>query len=135
MECLWWAASCDERFRALDPTHAARRDAAPEGRILPGVHWARNRAGHQQALVVRYQPGSELGRMVIGVSRLGERSDLFWPPAADLPQGRSDFGRAEYERFLQNRPISRTIDALRSWFHGGARSEGPLAFGPPTQWR
>lgn len=132
-ECLWWAVSIDERCDTLEgASYRKRRDADPDGRLLPGVQWARNRTGHDQAMVLRYHPGAELGRLVLDVSALDTSSQLIWRSATDLPPGRGHRQRDVYVKHLEGKPVSGTVAALRRWLHGPARNSPALTFPMPT---
>ncbi|MFF5219562.1 hypothetical protein [Micromonospora sp. NPDC000442] len=92
-EALLWAASLDEGYsELLGETYETARDSSAEGRILPGVRWARNRVAHQQALTLTKVYGSELGHMVLGESQLGVATHMIWRSADELPPGRNDRG-------------------------------------------
>jgi hypothetical protein len=134
-ECLWWADSIDERLEEIEgSSYRDRRDADPDGRLLIGIRWARNRTGHDQAMVLRYRPGAELGRLTLGLSSLGSVSQLLWRSVDELPPGRGRMrGRAEYRSHLQGRPVHGTITAVRRWFDSGARSFGSLTANPPER--
>jgi hypothetical protein len=74
-------------------------------------------------VMVRRQPGAELGSLVLGDSRLGTVTELVWRPGAELPtdpRHPDHEGRRMYEQALQERPVKETIDALRRWFDKAA---------------
>lgn len=122
-EVLLWAASLDEGYtELLGDTYKAARDGSADGRILPGVRWARNRVAHQQALALTKVYGAELGHLVLGESRLGVATHIIWRNADELRPGRNDGGRAVYERDLQGQPIADAVARLQAWFSGPARN-------------
>ncbi|MGW3601915.1 MULTISPECIES: hypothetical protein [unclassified Micromonospora] len=122
-EALLWAASLDEGYtELLRETYETARDGSADGRILPGVRWARNRAAHQQALALTKVYGAELGHLVLGESRLDVATHLIWRNADKIRPGRNDRGRAVYERDLQGQAITDAVARLRAWFSGPART-------------
>lgn len=128
-EALWWAAAFDEGMRELEgETYEHRRDADTDGRVMPGIVFARNRGAHYQALMLRNRYGTELGTWILGKGQLGMTTRLVWRDRAELPQGRSNYGEAVYDRNLEAQPVRDIIGAARRWMHGGARGEGPLFF-------
>lgn len=56
---------------------------------IKGLRWARHRVTHGAlvAAPVDWQYGSELGRLVLGRSRLGTRSHYRWLPRSSVPTG------------------------------------------------
>lgn len=103
-------------------------DADTDGRVMPGIVFARNRGAHYRALMLRNRYGTELGTWILGKGQLGMTTRLVWRDRAELPQGRSNYGEAVYERHLEAQPVRDIIGAARRWMHGGARGEGPLFF-------
>jgi hypothetical protein len=45
-----WACALDERLDSTDATYAARRDADDDGRVLPALHFVRDRLRHRMAV-------------------------------------------------------------------------------------
>ncbi len=130
-ECLWWAVSIDERMHEVEgESYRDRRDRDTDGRLMLGVIWARNRAGHQHAVMTQRQEGTTVGDWVLGVGRLGVETSLLWDDASVIPAGTSDRGRDVYETRMRGRPVYGTIEALRRWINGTMRMAGPLDFGP-----
>lgn len=128
-EALWWGAAFDEGMRELEgETYEQRRDAATDGRAMPGIVFARNRGGHYRALMLRNRYGTELGSWILGKGQLGLTSRLVWRDRAELPPGRSNYGETAYKRHHEAQPVRDTMAGARRWIHGGARGEGPLFF-------
>ena len=47
---VYWACALDERLDSTDATYAARRDADDDGRVLPALHFVRDRLRHRMAV-------------------------------------------------------------------------------------
>lgn len=124
-EVLFWAVACDEGFDSLlegDYRSARNKDAA--GRYLLGMRWARNRMTHQRALLVVHNYGAQLDSAVLDKAVIDTVDHLKWASAADVTQdARYDFGRPEYERLMEGRPISSAIESARSWLISKALNE------------
>lgn len=45
-----WACALDDRLDSTDATYAARRDADDDGRVLPALHFVRDRLRHRMAV-------------------------------------------------------------------------------------
>jgi hypothetical protein len=122
-EVLWWAsrstrATKPEMARAIRAGGTwTRTEALARGAVRSESRWA-SAAGH-----VWRRPGAELGSLVLGVSRLGEVTELVWRPGAERatePRHPDREGRRVYEQALQERPVRETIDAPHRWFSKAA---------------
>jgi hypothetical protein len=57
-EALWWAVSVDEGFTDLDGAgYEQDRDQDTRGQVFRGLRYARNRCGHQRAIVAELKEG------------------------------------------------------------------------------
>lgn len=112
-EALWWSMSIDEGFVALDgDDYRQARDADQDGRILRGIRYARNRTGHQRALILQRNEGLQFPVQFPLVF-----NELVWRSADQLPQGRPDHaGLVAYSRFLQGSPARHSLDQCAAWF-------------------
>ncbi|GAA4010689.1 hypothetical protein GCM10022247_36150 [Allokutzneria multivorans] len=124
-EVLFWARSRDEGFEKLFPsTYRAARQSDDEGSLLPGIQWARNRIGHQRAVVINKHHGTEVGFWVLGEGVLGTRDHMMWSPVAAIPPGTSPFGRDVYESRLAGRDVMEAVNAACMWL-ARAREQFP----------
>ena len=108
-EALNWAASVDIYF--------IEGRAPIQDPLLTGVRFARNRVHHQwaDALVRVESPGMPGVLRATGSSRLlvpppGHQWN--WADVAQLPPGKNDSGRLEYETHLEGRSAEETLLAL-----------------------
>jgi hypothetical protein len=124
-EALWWAVSADDGFEDLArrgcgyrPNVGNYREARGKdqfGRVLPGLRYARDRCGHQRALVA---VEDELRLPFALPAVLGEffrwRSSDQLPPAD--PKFRSEGLRPDYDDLLAGRPASEALESAAKWF-------------------
>jgi hypothetical protein len=125
LEALWWTVTVDEGFESLadsgqsnrsnlgDYRNARNSDA--DGRSLRAVRYARDRCGHQRALVT----GVRLPTLPMPIpSPLGPV--ICWRPSADLPSPDPKFNNPtlqnEYDRLLSGRPAAEALGSVRRWF-------------------
>lgn len=106
-EVLWWAVAVDEPMEDYRPGYEALRAEDKDGRLLPGLRWARNRVSHQRAILFRQESQGPAG--------------LVWVRVEDVPPGRTERGRDIYKEQLAGEPIIDTIGQVRRWFYGDAR--------------
>jgi hypothetical protein len=124
-EALWWTASVDDGLMELsDSSHnyyatpadyQNARDADPNGQIMLGVIYARNRCGHQRAIATTVRlptPGSPIP-MVLGAV-------FTWLPASQLPPPDPAHPntalRQVYDTRLAGQPVEASIGAVKRWF-------------------
>lgn len=124
-EALWWAVSADCGFEDLasaDPGYRANvgsyrqaRGSDQYGRVLRGLRYARDRCGHQRALVA-----VEIGLTfpIALPAAFGEffrwrRSDQLPPPDPKFPSAAL---RPDYDSQLAGRPASLTLESAAKWF-------------------
>jgi hypothetical protein len=123
-EALWWTVSTDEGFTDLaqlpngyraNPRYSDARDSDQFGRVLRGLRYARNRCGHQRALVA-VEKGLSVPFSV--PFTLGEF--FRWRPSSELPAPDAKFsddkGRQIYDTLLAGRPASQALDSTARWF-------------------
>ena len=89
-EALNWIAMIDDRLGESD-------DDSP---ALKGIRFARNVVHHQWADALQFEPGAELGVLMLCVSPLGMPSRWVWRREADLPRSRT--GRDGREEFIHH---------------------------------
>ncbi len=124
-EALWWAVTADDGFEDLARSGygyranvGAYRDARgrdPYGRVLLGLRYARDRCGHQRALVaVEHGLGFPIAFPVV----FGEF--FRWRRSAQLPvSGRrvaSERLRSQYDNLLAGRPAAAALESAAKWF-------------------
>ena len=118
VEALWWTVSLDEEYgKAFGPLYKTERDADERGRVIDGIRLARNRGGHQRALLVEKR---ELTWPIRWPATFG----LFfrWRPVEDLPpadpryEAREKPLRTAYEMWLSGRPADQTVREVLAWF-------------------
>jgi hypothetical protein len=124
-EALWWAVSADDGFEDLARrgsgyrpnvgNYRVARDKDQFGRVLRGLRYARDRCGHQRALVA-VEDGLRLPFALPAV--LGElfrwRSSDHLPPAD--PKFHSEGLRPDYDDLLAGRPASEALESAAKWF-------------------
>ena len=84
-ETLWWIFALDEHYLACGgESYAKFRDHDVNGRVILGLRLARNRVGHQIAVLLEDPPGHA------GLSPdLVTLEQLRWRRLSELPEGRS----------------------------------------------
>ncbi|MBF4602848.1 hypothetical protein [Curtobacterium sp. VKM Ac-2884] len=75
----FWACALDEQLRVTDPTYDARRDANPDGEVLPGIRLLRNAVTHGAVVAVQKAPG-----VVFPIRFPVEFSHLAYRPLEDV---------------------------------------------------
>ncbi|SRR5258708_452482 len=112
-ESIIWLVACDDLLsRSL--AYRTRRDADPDGCTLRGLRYVRNLAVHGDTVIAiaHAQPGAELGRLVLDVSRLDSRSAFGWLPRTKMP----DPGRPPgvgvvpaYDSYVSGKEVSESL--------------------------
>jgi len=136
-ETLWWTVSADDSFEELTDTrvitywrsradYRQARNADESGRVLAGLRYARDRCGHQLALIA-LEDGLRLPFALPNATGQAFR----WRPSAQLPQPRSNSRRAQAERmrpgydtWLAGRPAAMTVESAANWFAHAASEAG-----------
>jgi hypothetical protein len=117
-EALWWATSVDEGFYdVLDQPYRDDRDVDANGKVVFGLVYARDRCGHQRALVTRRTGGISFP---ISFPLAYKPLEFLWRPADELPEhekrpGR-ERGRPEYELYLEGKPAAEALESAALWF-------------------
>lgn len=114
-EALVWIVALDDLLSS-DVKYVAARDADDRWKTVRGLRYVRNRAVHGDAVigVSTSYPGAMLGRMVLGVSRLGSPPTFTWLPrdAMPLPTRPQRPGvEPAYDGHVANRSVSGTLRA------------------------
>jgi hypothetical protein len=88
-ESLVWLAALDDLL-SWSSAFRSDRTTDPAGQTLRGLRYVRNLAVHGEDVVgvTLSYPGAELGRLTLGVSRLGSTSTFTWLSRDDLPAPR-----------------------------------------------
>lgn len=125
LEALWWTVSVDDGFESLAAnSHGYRpnrgdyrnsRDSDADGQVLRALRYARDRCGHQRALVA----GVKLPTLPMTLPAV--LGPVFcWRPSADLPAPDPRFNspalQGEYDRLLAGRPAAAALGSARRWF-------------------
>lgn len=126
-ETLWWTVTVDDGFADLagsgsgyrpnlgDYKNARSKD--PSGRVFLALRYARDRCGHQRALVA-VEDELRFPFIILDVSVLGPF--FRWRPSAQLPPAPPKFPSAklqpEYDNCLAGHPVSQALDAAAKWF-------------------
>lgn len=111
-ECLFWLVALDELAEQVDP--AWRGDSSEVKEQLRGLRCARNAVAHGHSVIAPtgWQPGAELGDLVLGRSRLGAVSIFHWESPDAL--GREAAGQnllAKYRDHVAGRPVMPVLEA------------------------
>jgi hypothetical protein len=101
-EALSWAVSIDELLKF------------PSQVELRGLRFARHRVHHQWADALRLDEGGFSFPMTFPLVFFEWR----WRLATELPKGRDDRGREEYETHLAGRPARVTLRAVDEYLRG-----------------
>lgn len=115
MEALWWARSVDEEFlKEYGPAYTSSRQANPNGRLMDGIRYARNRGGHQRAVAVVNRGWTLPLRLpfVIGTHPRWRRAEEL--PSADNPHHES--GKDVYQNSMAGDPVAITLRHVNEWF-------------------
>lgn len=118
-EALWWAVSLDEGYEKLQGK-AYKDDRAQDvrGMKLLGVRYARNRGGHQRALVVEHHKGGLTVPIRVPIVIPGP--SFRWCAVDKLPPADPGFefpnGRKSYEDHLAGVRASETLAEGADWF-------------------
>lgn len=125
-EALWWAVSVDDGFEDLARNdqsyrpnlgdYRTARNNDREGQVLRALRYARDRCGHQRALVT-----SAWSPIVAALIPKGDALfSICWRTSADLPSPDPRFDsetlRAEYDRLLGGWPADEALWAAKIWF-------------------
>lgn len=125
LEALWWTVTVDDGFESLASNgqgnrpnlgnYRNARDTDVDGRVLRALRYARDRCGHQRALMTRVRlPTIPLTiPFVLGPV-------ICWRPSADLPPPDPRFGNPtlqnEYDRLLAGQFAEAALGSARRWF-------------------
>lgn len=125
-EALWWAVSVDDGFEDLARNdqsyrpnlgdYRAARNNDNEGQFLRALRYARERCGHQRALVTSaWSP-----RVATLVPKSQGLPIICWRTSADLPppdpRFESETLRTEYDRLLAGWQADEALWAAKIWF-------------------
>ncbi len=124
-EALWWTVTVDDGFESLAANsygyrpnvgdYRTARDSDPDGGVLRALRYARNRCGHQRALVATVRLPT------IPMTIPAFLGPVFcWRPSADLPPPDPQFNnetlRREYDRLLAGQPAAAALGSTERWF-------------------
>jgi hypothetical protein len=124
-EALWWTVTVNDGFESLADNgpdyrpnrddYRNARDSDADGQALRALRYARDRCGHQRALVagVKLPTLPATIPMVLGPV-------FCWRPSADLPSPDLRFNspalQGEYDKLLAGRPAAGALGSARRWF-------------------
>lgn len=118
-QAIMWACALDE-FRAKPTSPASLayksfRASDPAGQQMRGVRYARNRALHQAAELVKV-----IGGAVFPVPLAAPFFEIVWRTTIELPPPDASHldpaGETIYIRSLQDQPVRFALDALADFF-------------------
>lgn len=136
-EALWWTVSADDGFADLADSGAiaswpskadyrAARNRDTSGRVLAGLRYARDRCGHQLALVAV----EDRLRFPFGLPNTTGQA-FRWRPSAQIPQpaepGRQNQAqrwRPSYDSLLAGRPAAMAVESAAMWFACASKLAG-----------
>jgi hypothetical protein len=124
-EALWWTVTVDDGFGDLAQhkhgyyldraDYKKARNGDPSGQVLQALTYARNRCGHQRALVVAGSPAGVSGPVSRPLTAM-----LCWRPSGALPppdpKHKNEALRKEYDRLLAGRPARAAVESASRWF-------------------
>lgn len=119
VEALCWAVSADEELSKDDnggknQKYLDDRQKDPDRQLLPAIRYARNRYGHQRALVIEKHNARTYPRRYPSAY-----VTIKWRPAAQLPHGdqpQHNLGQQDYETHLEGRRAEDTLERVAAWF-------------------
>jgi hypothetical protein len=116
-ETLWWIVALDDHYTSVGGEHYRELQRIDQnGRVVPGLRLARNRAGHQLAVLL----ADPTGRSVFEPSEAhgGVSLDqLVWRPSNDLPIGRAHPAQLEsYDEYLANQAVRYSLRRANYFF-------------------
>ncbi|WP_274558960.1 hypothetical protein [Streptomyces spiramyceticus] len=130
VEALWWAVSADEEL--MDYHGRDKRSKYFQERqrfnnadgVLLGVIYARNRCGHQRALIAN-DMSFRFGVPDRGFNQGRFGPAIVWREFNELPQpnrGASSAGAQQYQDHLQDALVMDTLEQVAAWFNRAQQS-------------
>lgn len=105
-ETLWWVFSLDEHYRHhFGKAYEKHRDDDSHGQVILGLRFARNKVGHQLALLVADPSGRSVFDSAANTGfTLGQ---LVWRRSGDIlgAEKQDDPQRRCYDRWLAENPV------------------------------
>ncbi|MFD9538085.1 hypothetical protein [Streptomyces sp. NPDC060010] len=128
-EAVYWGRALDEQLMDADSAYTTAR-GCPEGDVMRGLKWIRNRAAHALPLTVRKSGGLSLPpRVPLTI----EPVTVLWLQADQLPPEPPDRidrkGRAAYNRTFADRPVTEPLEEIAQWFANERSRAGSLFHG------
>lgn len=109
-ETVVWVAALDELLETDDAYQVRKAADVEAAGVMAGIRWVRNRGVHQVAAVHHVVEGRSYPM------RYPKRfASVMWRPSEEVPKGRSDLGRSEYDELLAGRQVWPTIAAARQF--------------------
>jgi hypothetical protein len=124
-EALWWTVTVDDGFEDLaanDPAYRPNlgnyrnaRNSDADGQVLRPLRYARDRCGHQRALIA----GVSVPTIPMTIPAF--LGPVFcWRPSADLPPPDPRFSsedlQREYDKLLAGQPAAAALGSTMRWF-------------------
>jgi hypothetical protein len=125
-ETLMWVCALDELLtQAGCKPYKDARDAHPEGCMVQGLRYARNRSLHGDVIALGVgHGGAALGMMQLGNAGLGQAPSYRWRARATLPPMPQRFERLDqqhaYDAHLSGRPILAAVHAAFAYLRAEA---------------
>lgn len=85
-EVLMWLIALEDLVVSVDNQYWPKRDADPDGAVLPGIRYARNAVVHGETVTatVDERSGAVLGAAQLGMFSLGEAPSNRWKDRASI---------------------------------------------------
>ncbi|MFF2080561.1 hypothetical protein ACFVXG_38085 [Kitasatospora sp. NPDC058162] len=116
METAYWARALDEQLVKADLAYRAARQQ-PEGTVIRGLQWLRNRTTHALPLTLRAVGGLSAP---ITVPITLQPLSIIWHHADQLPPEEpnhtSPAGRSAYNTAFAHKPLLGPLDDVAQWF-------------------
>ncbi len=122
-EALFWLCALDQLLTDVDgSSYEDLRTADPDGRLVPGLRFARNRVAHGVAVASVSEVNPEnavLGLGVLGRMRLGTPANLTWRRLEVIPPPPENLRRpaqeASYQQHLAGNAVFETVEDAAIW--------------------
>jgi hypothetical protein len=113
-EAAMWACALDQRWWKR-VGYEGRREGDPDGRLLPGLRWARNQGVHQLVALHRVSDRAGMGFPLSFPMSFGWQ--VTWLSRDQVPEeDRIDERlRAAYDEHLAGRPVRGTLEYAVAW--------------------
>jgi hypothetical protein len=110
-EVLAWIVAFDDTLEGADGTYRARRNGHADGRVIPGLRYARNQVIHGTVVAAYFHGGAVPGLMVLPVVP-GQAPSYRWRASSELPvvTGTQITLRNVYDAHIANAEVGPVLD-------------------------